>query len=329
MFLRFAYFELFYVLVPLFLLACAYRFTWYKIPLYIYPLGAGITKTNVITKGTHKTMLALLRSVILLVLIFLICRPQWVDEKSKINVEGIDIVIAMDISGSMRVFDDLKDRRSRIQVAKDEAIRFIEKRTNDPIGVVIFAKDALSRCPLTLDKKSLKEIIGSLELGFIDPEGTSLGSGLATAVNRLKNSKAKSRVIILLTDGKPEGEEKISPEEATKIAQEFGIKVYTIGIGSQTVSFIPGPAGYFRQVQTYFDKALLEHIARQTGGMHFHACNPQDMHAIYDKIDALEKTKLETSMFHNYYEAFLSIIWVLLLLVGCEFLLRFFVWRGV
>lgn len=328
MFLRFAYFELFFILVPLLLAAYVYRFIFYKYPTYTFPLASDLKKSGAQATGIHKKVFVALRGLVLLILIFLIPRPQWVDERSNINVEGVDIVITLDLSGSMRFFDDLRDRRTRIQVAKQEAVRFIDKRTNDPIGIVIFAKDALSRCPLTLDKKFLKDIVGSLKLGFINPEGTALATGLATAVNRLKDSKAKSKIIILLTDGMPEGD-KISPDQAIEMAKEFGIKVYTIGIGNPKGTYVPLSPGHFQQIQTYFDPSLLKKIASQTGGLYFQANNPKEMRIIYDKIDMLERTKLETNMFSNYYEAFLSFIWIILLLLGFELLLRLFIWRGV
>lgn len=329
MFLRFAYFELFFILVPLLLAAYAYRFVFYKYPIYTFPLASELKKSGTFATGIHKKVFTALRGLVLLVLVFLIPRPQWVDERSKINVEGVDIVISLDLSGSMQIFDDLRDRRTRIQVAKQEAVRFIDKRTNDPISIVIFAKDALSRCPLTLDKKFLKDIVGSLEIGrLIDPNETYLGTGLATAVNRLKDSKAKSKIIILLTDGVPTND-KVSPKQATEMAKEFGVKVYTVGIGNPKGGYAPGMFGQFRQIPTSFDAALLKKIASQTGGVYFQASNPKEMRTIYDKIDQLERTKLETNLFHNYYEAFLSFIWIILLLLGFELLLRLFIWRGV
>lgn len=330
MFLRFAYPELLYMLVPLFCAALAYRFLFYKTPVYAYPLAPNLLKTSLLKNSMHKKVLFILRLILLLGLMILIPRPQWVDERSKVNVDGIDIVIDLDLSGSMQAIDDLQDRRMRIDVAKEEAIRFIEKRSNDPIGIVIFAQDSLSRCPLTLDKKFLKNIVSSLNLGFIDPQGTALGTGLATAINRLKDSKAKSKIIILLTDGVPTPE-KITPEEAIEMAKEFKIKIYTIGIGNKEGGYVQHPLmpGSLARMRTEFDPALLQKIADQTGGKYFHAQNQKDMRTIYDTINTLEKTKHETNIFHNYYEAFLSLLWIILLLFACELMLRLFIWRGV
>jgi len=247
---------------------------------------------------------------------------------SIMQVEGIDIVLTLDVSGSMQIFDDLRDRRQRIQVAKDEAVRFIEKRIDDPIGVVIFARDSISRCPLTLDKNILRQVVGELELGYINPDGTSLGTGLATAVNRLRKSKAKSKIIILLTDGEPTPE-KVSPESAIDLAKQFGIKVYTIGIGNEKGGYIQHPFLGVHEVGISLNTQLLKKIANETGGMFFRASNPKQLREIYNKIDALEKTEYQTDIFHKFYEAFLSFIWVVLLLLGLELFLRLFIWRGV
>lgn len=330
MMLRFAYFHLFYVLIPVFILALLYRLKFYKSPRYTFPLAHLLAHHgSVVTMVYHKKILFLIRVAGLIALLMMIARPQWLDEKSQVNVKGVDIVIALDVSNSMMIFDDLKDRRSRITVAKDEAIRFIEKRHNDPIGLVIFARDAVSRSPLTLDKMFLKELVGSLELGIIDPVGTCLGTGLATAVNRLKKSESKSKIIILLTDGEPTPPEKVEPDIAIDLAKQYGVKVYTIGVGSESGGFFPHPVFGIQRAHSKFNSELLQRIARETGGQFFKANNPQDMRIIYDKIDVLEKTDYKTNLFQHYYEAFLHFIWIVLLLFAVEFVLRFFVWRGV
>ena len=327
-FLRFAYYNLFYFLIPFFVLLVLYRVKFYKSPIYNYSLLSFFKKNNLVKSSGYKKVLFSLRFMTLFLLLILIARPQWVDSKSKINVEGIDIVLAIDVSGSMQVFDDLKDRRSRIQVAKQEAIRFIEKRIDDPMAIVIFAKDTISLCPLTLDKKILKEVVFNLELGFINPEGTSLGTGLATAVNRLRNSNSKSKIIILLTDGVPT-DEKINPEKAIKLANQYDIKVYTIGIGNEQGGFFNHPFAGVQRAGTSLDIELLKKIAKKTGGKFFKANNPTQMRGIYNQIDLLEKTERDTDVFHNYYEAFLSFIWFLLLLLGLEFLLKLTFWKSL
>lgn len=329
MFLRCAYFELFYVLLPLLALALIYRWRFYQSPLYVYPLSEKIAQARLSIFGRHQFILSTLRFLALGILAFLITRPQWVDERSKVHFDGIDIVLAIDVSSSMLAFDDSKDQRNRFSVAQQEAIRFIEKRTNDPIGIVIFAKNALSQCPLTLDKSILKDIVGRLEIGAIDPSETWLGTGLAVSINRLKNSKAKTKLIILLTDGEPTAQEKIDPTIAIQLAQQFGIKIYTIGVGSEKGAYFNHPYLGLQHLQTSLNKELLEKIASSTGGQFFLAQNPKDMRLIYDKIDSLEKINYETDLFQKYYEAFLTFIWIVFLLLGLELALRLFIWRGV
>lgn len=329
MFLRCAYFELLYVLLPLLMLALLYRWKLYRSPVYLYPLSDKIAQARLSIFGRHKLVLSTLRFLALGVLAFLITRPQWVDERSNVHFDGIDIVLAIDTSSSMLAFDDIKDRRNRFSVAQQEAIRFIEKRTNDPIGIVVFAKNALSLCPLTLDKPILKDIVGRLEIGIIDSSETWLGTGLAVSINRLKNSKAKTKLVILLTDGEPSAQEKIDPTIAMELAQQFGVKIYTIGVGSEQDAFFNHPYLGLQRVQTTLNKELLGKIASSTGGQFFLAQNPKDMRLIYDKIDSLEKVHYETDLFQKYYEAFLTFIWIVFLFLGVELILRLFIWRGV
>lgn len=331
MLLRCAYFELLYGLIPIFILVVLYRWFLYRSPVYRYPLAGKIASEKLTIIPYHKHILFILRTLALLGLVFLITRPQWVDERSKVNVEGIDIVIAVDVSESMGFFDDLRDRRPRIEVAKQEAVRFIERRTNDPIGIVIFGREAVSRCPLTLDKSILKEIVGGLHLRMIDSSGTWLGTGLATAVNRLKNSKSQSKIIILLTDGTPTPPEKIDIQTATELAKQFGVKVYTIGIGNDQGGFFSHPmlGGSLQQMFTPLNVELLKNIAATTGGKFFRAQNAQEMRDVYDTIDRLEKTEYETDLFHRYYEAFITFIWFVLALLGIELMLKLLLWRGV
>jgi Ca-activated chloride channel homolog len=330
MFLQFAYQNVIYIFLPILLFLLLYRLRFYKHPRYTFPLAQYLAQHGFMKKTYHKKVLFILRGLMLLGLIFLIARPQWADERSKVNVEGIDIILAIDVSGSMQLQDDPKDQRTRIDVAKSEAIRFIEKRTDDPVGIVLFGKEVISRCPLTLDKQILKEIVGSIELGVLDYQGTWLGTGLATAVNRLKNSHAKSKIIILLTDGNPTPDEKIEPTLAVDLAKKFGIKVYTIGIGSDDGAIFQHPLhGPIRIPEEKLNTQLLSSIAEKTGGKFFRAKSPQEMRNAYDIIDRLEKTKIETNVFHRYYEAFASFIWIILLLFGIEITLRFFVWRGI
>lgn len=330
MFLRLAYFQLIYVLIPIFILAILYRLKFYQSPVYKYPAIRIFLGSNFIRSNFFKKILMILRITTLAGLLFLIMRPQWVDERSKVNVEGVDIVLAIDVSGSMEYIDDLSERKPRIDVAKAEAIRFIEKRPNDPIGIVMFGMEAISRCPLTLDKVILKEIVGSIQIGEIDQRGTWLGTGLATAINRLRNSKSKSKVVIMLTDGAPTPPERIEPDVAVEMAKQFNIKIYTIGIGNEKGCFVNHPIFGWQQIPEYsLNVKLLRDIAQKTGGKFFKAGNSKEMRLAYDTIDKLEKTKIESELFHNFYEAFLTFIWIILALLGIEFLLRFLIWRGL
>ncbi|MCK4265197.1 VWA domain-containing protein [Candidatus Babeliales bacterium] len=328
MFLRFAYYQIFYFLVPIFLLAILYRLKFYKTPIYKFPLTSILSKSKFSKSSFHKKVLFVLRSSFLFGLIFLIARPQWVDSNSILNVDGVDIVLALDVSGSMELFDDLQDRRSRIEVAKSEAIKFIDKRTNDPIGIVLFGGDVISRCPLTLDKHILKNIVNELHIGFLNPNATLLGKGLATAVNRLRNSRAKSKIVILLTDGIP-SPDSISFEVAIELAKKFGIKVYTIGVGGKAGGYGMDPLGRVLQAGASLDMRILEKIANETGGKAFRANNPGEMRNIYNTIDKLEKTNLETNIFHNYHEAYENFFWLMLFIFALEIFLILFKWRGI
>ena len=328
-FLRFVYPYIFYILIPLFLVAVFYRIKFYKYPSYVYPLIQKLYSNGFCRTSIHKKVFFSLRCLALFFLIFLIARPQWVDSRSKVKVDGVDTILTIDISASMQFFDDLKDRRSRVEVAKEEAVRYIDNRPNDPMGVVVFGATAISRCPLTLDKNILKEVIGQLRIGFINEGGTALGTAFALSINRLRNSKSKNKVIILITDGVPTPEvEEISTDTAISMAKKFGIKVYAIGIGGDRGGF----ANVFGGVVSAgipLDMDLLQKIAKETGGRAFRAKNPKEMRRIYDAIDSLEKTEIETNLFHNYYEAYKFLLWIVVLLLLFEVALRLFVWRGV
>jgi len=325
--LHFAYPQVFYIFIPIWILTNIYRWWFYKSPIYVYPLTNQIKKTKHTQKKYYKTVLFLLQSLLLFGLIFLIARPQWVDARSKTSVDGVDIIITLDVSGSMQLFDDLKDRRQRITVAKQEAANFVKKRTSDPIGIVIFGADAISQCPLTLDKNILQKLIYNIKIGTLNQNGTSLGTGIATAVNKLKKSKAKSKIIILLTDGRPTPPtETVSVETAISLAKQFGIKIYAIAVGNRAGGYGAGAFGIIQKQPDSVDEGLLKKIAQQTNGKFFRANNPQEMRQIYDTIDKLETTEYQTDVFSRYYEAFSLFVWPLLLLLFFQFFLKLFVW---
>lgn len=287
-------------------------------------------KKDCVLGSFHKYILFFIRAFSLLVFIFLIARPQWVDSRSAINVDGVDIMLALDVSGSMRLFDDPNDRRMRIDVAKQEASKFIEKRTGDSIGIAIFAADAISLCPITLDKMILQSIVREIHLGFINPQATALATGLSIALTKLRHSKSKSKIVILLTDGVPTPEmEKISLDTAVDIAKKLNIKIYTIGIGNKDGGYFQHPSGEVVMMKDSVDEALLQKIADQTGGKFFRAYNPKAMADAYSEIDKLEKTKIESNLFSRAYEAVGIFIFVILFLFFLEIFLRLFVWRGI
>lgn len=300
---RFEYFFLLYTVLPLVLFTVWRRFFYYKSVRYAHSLGSYFASLGSV-HALRRYIVLLLRSISLVTIVLLAAKPQFVDEGRKMPVEGVDIVLALDMSGSMD-FPDF-DKRTRFSVAKDEAVRFIKKREVDAIGLVLFAKYAISRCPLTFDKSLLQSIIAPLEIGFIDPDGTMLARGLIAAVNRLKNSQSKSKIIILLTDGEPsEGDLDISV--ALDAAKRFSIKIYTIGIGSEKEEVIFHPM-YGPIKKPVVNKELLSAIALQTGGKMFMAYNATDMRLIYDTIDLLEKSSYDVPLFyatHDLYGYFL------------------------
>ena len=309
-------------------LAVALRLFWYQPTLYVYPLLQFIKDRKLQASSIPITFFFWIRIAILAVLIFLLGKPQYVDSKSKINVQGIDIVLALDMSGSMCCMDDLDDRRSRLQVAKQEALNFIEQRTNDAIGVVLFGRYALVRCPLTLDKTVLKEIISDLELGKPSEDmqkDTMLSQGLITAVRRLQNSKAKSKIVVLLTDGAPSPGD-LNPKDAIQVAKDLGVKVYTIGIGGSQGGFVQDPIFGLQQTASPLNKQLLEHIARETGGQFFEAQKPKDLKRIYQIIDTLEKQSYQTELYAKYHDYFMPFCWIVLGLIACELLMATWIW---
>lgn len=268
-----------------------------------------------------------MRLAVLTVLAFLIARPQLVDERSNVLVEGIDMVLVLDVSGSMDFHDYGDEQHSRVDVAKEEAIRFIEKRTHDPIGLVIFGQEAVSRCPMTTDKNILKSIVTDLHIGTINPDGTVLARGILTAANRLKNSQAKSKIIIVLTDGEPSpGDD--APEVAIELARRMGIKIYTIGIGSSEEKVFMHPV-YGMLAKPRINIQLLDAIAKKTGGIFFRAENQKEMRSIYDEIDRLEKTEYQTNVLSHYYELFMPFLWFVFIVMMLEIILASWIWFSI
>lgn len=327
LFFRFAHAHWLYIAIPVFVLILAIRHYYTRLSLYQYPLITYISLHYKNIKQLPMYSFYFLRFSILLLLLLLIGKPQLVDQKSKITVEGIDIMMVLDISGSMACFDDLKDRRTRIAIAKEEAVRFVEKRYNDAIGLVVFGNYAMMRCPLTADKSMLKTMLQSITMNNGDPihEGTVISQAVITAARHLQKSKAVSRIIIILTDGEPSSSD-FSPSEAIAIAKAFGIKVYTIGIGNNGLSMQEHPLFGVIQYQNNFDTHLLQALADQTGGKFFDVKKAQDVAKIYDEIDSLEKSKYQDNIYTKYHDFFIPLLWIVLILVCSELILSTFVW---
>lgn len=267
----------------------------------------------------------ILRLLALAFLTVALARPQSTSHGENVTTEGIDIALVTDISGSMLAEDF---RPNRIEAAKRVASDFIEGRPNDRIALVVFSGESFTQCPLTLDHAVLINLLKEIKSGMIE-DGTAIGEGLATAVSRLKDSKAKSRVIILLTDG-VNNRGVIDPLTAAGIAQSFGIRTYTIGVGTIGVAPYPvqTPFGIqYQNMQVEIDEDLLRKIADQTGGKYFRATDNRTLKAIYDEIDHLEKTKIEVTQFRRYKEDFYGAAMVAGFLVIAEVLLGLTIFR--
>ena len=263
------------------------------------------------------------RTFALVLIIVAMARPQSVDVSTKTKkTRGIDIVMAIDVSASM-LAKDLKP--NRLEALKDVAGKFIARRPNDRIGLVEYAGESYTRTPVTSDKNIIFNSLKEIKYNTIITGGTAIGMGLATAVNRIKDSKAKSKIIILLTDG-VNNSGFIDPLTASELASEYGIKTYTIGLGSNGMALSPvairnGKIQYSR-IQVEIDEKLLKEIAQGTGGKYFRATNNKKLEEIYAEINQLEKTEIEEFKYYNYEEKFRPLVlWALALLVF-EFLLR-------
>ena len=230
-------------------------------------------------------------------------------------------MLVLDTSESMNDPEYEGSKKTRMDVARDEALKFIEKRDNDPIGLVIFSGVAVSRAPLTLDKQVLKEILLTTGTSTIPAPGTALSRAILTAANRLKKSTAKSRIMIVLTDGVPMGD--IDPHLAIDMAKKLGIKIYTIGIGSEETEWKFHPI--YGRIQT-LNIPLLKTIAAETGGQFFLAQNAAEMETVYDTIDALERTDYETPIFARYFEYFMPLLWLACILLLLETILTSLWW---
>ncbi len=277
-----------------------------------------------------KPFLFVLRLLALSALIVAMARPRTVDISSKTKTtKGVDIVMAIDVSGSM-LAKDLKP--NRMEGLKVVAESFVEARPNDRIGLVVYASEAYTKTPVTSDKAVVMDAIKSIKYDNVLQDGTGIGMGLATAVNRLKESKAKSKIIILLTDG-VNNAGFIEPETASDIAKEYGIKVYTIGIGTNGMAEFPyaiAPNGQFlfKMMPVEIDETLMRSIAKNTGGKYFRATSNKKLETIYDEINKLETTEIEELKFYDFDEKFRPFVILAALLLLIEIGLRNTIFRS-
>lgn len=268
-----------------------------------------------------------LRALAVLLLSLALARPQLSNRWQSQSTEGIDIMMALDISGTMQA-EDLKP--TRLDAAKQVATEFVTNRPNDQIGLVVFAGESFTQCPLTTDHAALINLFQSVRFGMIE-DGTAIGLGLANAVNRMKDSPTKSKVVILLTDGSNNRGD-IDPLTAAEIAKTFGIRVYAIGVGSygEARIKIDTPIGpQYATIQNEFDENTLRNIAQTTGGEYFRATDNNSLKAVYEKIDQLEKSKIRVREFSKRQENFLPFLYAALACLLLEIILRYFALRTI
>jgi Ca-activated chloride channel family protein len=280
-----------------------------------------LSTTDTFTRSHHTAKYYLrhlpfvLQCTAVALLVIALARPQTSESGTEQTTQGIDIVLALDVSGSMLARDFQPDR---VAAAKDVAARFINDRRGDRIGLVVFAGESFTQSPLTTDKATLLNLLAKVETGMIE-DGTAIGNGLATSINRLRESDAKSHVVILLTDGVNNAGQ-IAPLTAAEIAKGLGIKVYTVGVGTRGMAPYPMRDMWgntvMQNMPVEIDEQILTDIATMTGGQYFRATDKKSLIDIYDQINQLEKTEIETNdytLYHEHYTGFA--LWALVLLV--------------
>ncbi len=319
-----SYFWLFLLLIPMII--------WYILrksksqASLLYPSVNVFDNIKKPLKYYLRHLLFVIRLAVISLLILILARPQTEKEQNKIT-QGIDIVIALDISGSM-LAQDFKP--NRLEASKNIAIEFINKQENDRIGLVVFAGEAFTQCPVTADHKVLINMFAGVKQGLID-DGTAIGHGLATAVNDLKDSKSKSKIVILLTDGENNAGN-IDPMTAADLAAKFNIKVYTIGVGKNGYADMPVPTIFgtqMQKVEVKIDEETLKLIAEKTGGKYFRATDNEKLKKIYDEIEKLEKNKIKEKLGKKTEEEYMRFLLPALILLVFEILLRYTVLRTI
>jgi Ca-activated chloride channel family protein len=301
-------------------------------PAFVYSSVQLVRGILNVTRAKSGGFLAALRWLTLALCIFALAQPRLTKSETKVNASGIDIAVAIDLSGSMQSedFEVGGNRLNRLAMAKEVLKKFIDKRPSDRIGLVVFATDAYIAAPLTLDHDYLQKNLERLQIGAIEENRTAIGSGLSTAINRLRELKSKSKIVILMTDGQ-NNSGKVDPLTVAEAAQSLGVKVYTIGVGMQGQAPMPvrdifGRKQY-QMVPVDIDEPTLQKIAEKTGGRYYRADNAKKFAEIYAEIDKLEKTEAEVKKFSRHRELFAWFISPSLGLLLLEMLLRQTVWR--
>ena len=306
---------------------------WYIYELHKADASVQMSSATTLKRSTRSWRVYLLhvpfvlRVAAITLLSIALARPQLTNRWSSESTEGIDIMMALDISGTMQA-EDLKP--NRLEAAKQVASDFVIARPNDQIGLVVFAGESFTQCPLTTDHAVLVNLFKSVKFGMIE-DGTAIGLGLANAVNRMKDSPTKSKVVILLTDGSNNRGD-IDPLTAAEIAKTFGIRVYAIGVGSHGQARVPvqTPMGVqYMTMDSEFDETTLQNIASTTGGQYFRATDNNSLKQIYEQIDQLEKTKLRVREYAKHTDTFAPFLIAALLCLLAEILLRYFVLRTI
>jgi len=273
-------------------------------------------------------LLALLRMAVVALIIVVLARPQSSNQWEQVTTEGIDLVLCMDVSGSMRAMDF---RPNRLEASKNVGIEFVNARQDDRFGLVVFAGESFTQCPMTTDRAVVVNFLKEINFGVIE-DGTAIGMGLATAVNRIKESKAKSKVIILLTDG-VNNRGDVGPVTAAEIAAGYDIRVYTIGVGSMGTAPIQVQDMFGRTVTrdmpVEIDEEVLQKIAETTGGSYFRATDNNKLREIYQEIDQLEKTRLDVKQFNKKKEEYFPFLLAAMILLLAEVFLRYSIFRTI
>lgn len=305
--------------VPLLVYWFYYKRTSYY-PTFNIPQHGGVLTQQAGLKVKLLALLPLLKILAFVFIVIALARPQSALSEKEISTQGIDIVLSLDISGSMLAKDFEPDR---LEAAKKVAMNFIKERPNDRIGLVIFSGESFTQCPITIDHQVLLNLFKDIHSGMVE-DGTAIGMGLATAVARLKESKSKTKVIILMTDG-VNNTGYIDPHTAIQIAKSYGIRVYTIGIGKNGMAPYPvtdqNGKTFYQNFPVQIDEALLKTIAKETGGSYYRATGNSSLKSIYNTIDKLEKTKIKINNYHRKSEHFHVFAFLAMLCLLTEFIL--------